>query len=49
MQTNKRKILFCQSDRDLAYSVGDYLTGQGFDVRVAYDGVQALNALDEAV
>ena len=41
------KILVCDDDTDIAAAIGINLTREGFDVRIAHDGSEAIGALRE--
>lgn len=41
------KILVCDDDREIAAAVDIYLTAEGFQVVQAYDGLEALDCLEE--
>ena len=40
-----QKILVCDDDKEIAAAVDIYLTAEGYTVLQAYDGLQALEAL----
>lgn len=41
------KILICDDDRDIVSALSIYLTGEGYDVAYAYDGVEALRVVEQ--
>lgn len=46
MESETRKILLAEGDRDLAFAIERSLVALGFEVQVVFDGVQALNAFE---
>lgn len=41
------KILICDDDREIAAAISVYLTNEGYETVLAYDGLEALRAVEE--